>query len=1137
MAKEQDAIKTRIEITGEKEYKDAIKDINKNLSLMGSEMKLAAAQFADNAKGVEALKAKQDILNKTYQEQVQKVKAAEQMLEKYKDQGEKGADAARNMQIELNRFATAAAKTQNELNRTNKELEEAEKAMNSLDSETGQAANGLKDVGNESKTATKGIKEIGDESDKTSQTIKKSMGIISKAIAGIGAAVSTGIGFAINAADNAKDAMNDFQAKTAWAFTSAGEKAEGFDQVMKNIYAGNYGEDFNDIADAMATVAQNADNLDPSNIEKLTKNALILRDTFGYEVNETMRAANMLMDQFGISGEAAFNLIAQGAQAGLDKNGDMLDSINEYSVHFQQLGLDAGDMFDALAAGAREGAFSIDKVGDAFKEFGIRVKDGSDSTNGAFELLGLDAVELQKKFVAGGSAAQEAYQKVADAMYSTKDSVDRNNAGLALFGTMWEDLGETVILESMAMNDGFNAMNNSLKEIDSLQYDNFKDNFTGLKRLIEMEFVLPISEKALPAMNDFVNELRVGAQQANGDISQLGNVFNTAFGGLMEQVAGAIPGIVQGIVSALPTIAETGVQIITSLATGLVESIPTLLESGAQIITGIADSFMTAIPQIIELGAQIIANIGSGLATGIPNFVNKALEMLDGFANMLTANLPKLIDAGISFVTNLAQGLANALPDFIAKAPEIISKFANLINDNMPKILAVAVNIIVTLVKGLISAIPTLVANIPKIITAIVDVWSAFNWAQLGKNAIGFLRDGITSMIGAVKTAGTNILNTVKGAIQALPGNLKTIATNAMTNFKGAISGAVTSVWNAAKGVLDSVVGVFKDAPTKLLQAGKDLITGFWNGISEMGGWIANKVSDFFGGIVDNVKALLGIHSPSTVFAEIGGNMAAGVGVGFDENMGSTTSEMQSAIGGAGALTAQEAINAVNNGIISNIGQLSGAITAIVQAVMQGLNGQAAQFNVIGQGMAKNIAVGFVGGVVQIQAVVPQMVQSIITSFTVQHQKFVNEGREIDKNIAEGMVKNVSLITSRVGQIVTPIINAFQGYAPQFRQIGVDMVNNIWEGFSSMIDDLKANIQDAIDDIKNTVNNELGDINIGTSGGGYGERENPRTRSAPQPKPEKIQITQNIYANETSYAQQQREAAKQFKLIAREVGI
>ena len=610
-----------------------------------------------------------------------------------------------------------------------------------------------------------------------------------------------------------------------------------------------------------------------------------------------------------------------------------------------------------------------------------------------------------------------------------------------------------------------------------------------------------------------------------------------ALAGLLKEITPAIQLIGGGLSGAMTGTAGAAEQMKRGFA-GLWD---TLMTGAGEAIKGIAAALgkgiTEGVPKLTAAASEMINTIGQGLVTGIPNFANKALDLINGFADMLTANLPTLIQAGISFVTNLAQGLVNALPDFIAKAPEIISKFANLINDNMPKILAVAVNIIVTLVKGLISAIPTLVANIPKIITAIVDVWSAFNWAQLGKNAIGFLRDGITSMIGAVKTAGTNILNTVKGAIQALPGNLKTIATNAMTNFKGAISGAVTSVWNAAKGVLDSVVGVFKDAPTKLLQAGKDLITGFWNGISEMGGWIANKVSDFFGGIVDNVKALLGIHSPSTVFAEIGGNMAAGVGVGFDENMGSTTSEMQSAIGGAGALTAQEAINAVNNGIISNIGQLSGAITAIVQAVMQGLNGQAAQFNVIGQGMAKNIAVGFVGGVVQIQAVVPQMVQSIITSFTVQHQKFVNEGREIDKNIAEGMVKNVSLITSRVGQIVTPIINAFQGYAPQFRQIGVDMVNNIWEGFSSMIANLKANIQDAIDDIKNTVNNELGDINVGTGGGGYGERENPRTRSAPQPKPEKIQITQNIYANETSYAQQQREAAKQFKLIAREVGI
>lgn len=1001
MAKEQDAIKTRIEITGEKEYKDAIKDINKNLSLMGSEMKLAAAQFADNAKSVDALKAKQDILNKTYQEQVQKVKAAEQMLEKYKQQGEKGADAARKMQIELNGFATAAAKTQNELNRTNKELEEAEKAMKDLGDESDKAEDGTKDLNKELKKSQKELDKTEKEAEETGSGFEKLGSTIASVGKGIGAAVLgigatlAGLGAAVvGLVESTRETREGFN-KLEAAFTSAGHTAQAAEKTYTEFYAllGDEGQ---------ATEAV-------SHLAKLTNNQ-----------KELATWTNIATGVFATFGDSL-----------------PIENLTEASNETAKTGQLTGGLADALNwAGVNEDKFQESL--DACTSEQQRQALITETLNGLYSEAAAKYKTLNGDILDARKATAELTQATAD------------------MGAAFEP----------AVTAGKQALAGLLKEIT-------------------------------PAI-----------QLIGGGLS-----------GAMTGTAGAAEQMKRGFAGLWDTLMTGAGEAIKGIAAAL----------GKGITEGV--------PKLTAAASEMINTIGQGLVTGIPNFANKALDLINGFADMLTANLPTLIQAGISFVTNLAQGLVNALPDFIAKAPEIISKFANLINDNMPKILAVAVNIIVTLVKGLISAIPTLVANIPKIITAIVDVWSAFNWAQLGKNAIGFLRDGITSMIGAVKTAGTNILNTVKGAIQALPGNLKTIATNAMTNFKGAISGAVTSVWNAAKGVLDSVVGVFKDAPTKLLQAGKDLITGFWNGISEMGGWIANKVSDFFGGIVDNVKALLGIHSPSTVFAEIGGNMAAGVGVGFDENMGSTTSEMQSAIGGAGALTAQEAINAVNNGIISNIGQLSGAITAIVQAVMQGLNGQAAQFNVIGQGMAKNIAVGFVGGVVQIQAVVPQMVQSIITSFTVQHQKFVNEGREIDKNIAEGMVKNVSLITSRVGQIVTPIINAFQGYAPQFRQIGVDMVNNIWEGFSSMIDDLKANIQDAIDDIKNTVNNELGDINVGTGGGGYGERENPRTRSAPQPKPEKIQITQNIYANETSYAQQQREAAKQFKLIAREVGI
>ena len=243
MAKEQDAIKTRIEITGEKEYKDAIKDINKNLSLMGSEMKLAAAQFADNAKSVDALKAKQDILNKTYQEQVQKVKAAEQMLEKYKQQGEKGADAARKMQIELNGFATAAAKTQNELNRTNKELEEAEKAMKDLGDESDKAEDGTKDLNKELKKSQKELDKTEKEAEETGSGFEKLGSTIASVGKGIGAAVLgigatlAGLGAAVvGLVESTRETREEFN-KLEAAFTSAGHTAQAAEKTYTEFYA------------------------------------------------------------------------------------------------------------------------------------------------------------------------------------------------------------------------------------------------------------------------------------------------------------------------------------------------------------------------------------------------------------------------------------------------------------------------------------------------------------------------------------------------------------------------------------------------------------------------------------------------------------------------------------------------------------------------------------------------------------------------------------------------------------------------------------------------------------------------------------------------------------------------------------
>lgn len=176
---------------------------------------------------------------------------------------------------------------------------------------------------------------------------------IGTSIFAIGAATLAGATYAVKLSDDFDKAFNSLITKTG----ASKEEFDSLNTSMENVYKNNFGESIEDVAQSMATVKINT-NLAGTELEKATERALLLRDTFEFEVNESTRTAKMLMDQFGVSSEEAYNLIVQGAQAGLDKNGDLLDTINEYSVHFKQLGIDSEEMFNMLVNGAKNGTFS-----------------------------------------------------------------------------------------------------------------------------------------------------------------------------------------------------------------------------------------------------------------------------------------------------------------------------------------------------------------------------------------------------------------------------------------------------------------------------------------------------------------------------------------------------------------------------------------------------------------------------------------------------------------------------------------------------------------------------------------------------------------------------------------------------------
>ena len=465
----------------------------------------------------------------------------------------------------------------------------------------------------------------------------------------------------VKRADELKESLNTLQTQTG----ATDEEMQGLGDSLKNIYADNYGESFDDIAVALAEV-KNQTNLTGTELERTTENALALSDTFDFEIQESTRAADMMMKQFGVTSDEAFNLIAQGAQNGLDKNGNLLDSINEYSVHFKQLGFDAEDMFNMFSNGAKAGVFDVDKLGDAVKEFGIRCKDGSNTTIEAFESLGFNADELQQKFAQGGESAQDAFQEVVTALNNCDDEVVKNTAGVNLFGTMWEDMGADAVKALTDTNGEFDKTADNLNKIKEIKYDSLGNAFEGIKRQIETGLVLPIGEKLLPKLNEFANYINDNMPDIKSTVESV-----------MDGICSAISFVTDNLNIIIPILAATvagftAFQIISTIAP-LFTMIQTAI-TGTTTVQAALNAVMMANP----FGAVAVA-LAALVAAGVALYMNwdtiktKCEELLakvtEVWTNIETAVSNKIegiknaINDKLSYFKNAGKNLFNALWD------------------------------------------------------------------------------------------------------------------------------------------------------------------------------------------------------------------------------------------------------------------------------------------------------------------------------------------------------------------------------------------------------------------------------------------------------------------------------------------
>lgn len=372
----------------------------------------------------------------------------------------KNEDVSAEAKEALAKASTEAAEAMRELDKAQQEADAAMEAysqtmasgtsdLNQLEAAAERAGHAAEALAEANGRATEATQEL---SDATEQASEEAEGAGDKGTDAIGAVAGALAGAGITAkvmeiAGAVYELAGSFSEAEKTIVSATGATGRELDEFMSSsldVYASSSAESLNDVAVAMTSV-QTATGLAGDALEEATDAALVLNNTLGYEVSESARTAGALIKNFGVTATEAYNLIAIGAQNGADKNGDLLDVLNEYSAQYAALGLSAEEFVSSLVDGAEAGVFSVDKVGDAVKEFNIRAKDGSDTTAEAFELLGMNADMMSEKFAAGGDTARTAFFEVVNALESMDDPLAKNAAAVGLFGTQYEDLEATVL--------------------------------------------------------------------------------------------------------------------------------------------------------------------------------------------------------------------------------------------------------------------------------------------------------------------------------------------------------------------------------------------------------------------------------------------------------------------------------------------------------------------------------------------------------------------------------------------------------------------------------------------------------------------------------------------------------------------
>lgn len=758
---------------GAAELKNETNTLNREFKLQQEQMRLTATETEKLEAKITYLSQKQDIARRSVEQSQLAYEEAVRLF------GE-NSQAAQNMARNLDNARIDEQRLSNE-------IEIANRALQNQSSEVEETAAEIEDLGATLESTGQRAKDFGDNL--TDAGSKMTVGVTAPIVAAGGAAIASAIQF-----ENASARIQNALGITA-------DEAEALSDSAKNIWKEGFGESLDEVTEALVRVKQNMKDIgDSEELERVTRDTILLAKTFDADLNEVTRAGNNLMHNFGVTSEEAFDLMAYGAQNGLNFSNELFDNVAEYSGLFSTLGFEAEEYFQILQKGSESGIYNLDYLNDVIKEFGIRIKDGSKATGEALSYLfrsdefdnfminlqnggtktkefmelvaregQKDAEQLVKDLEKGGAAGVKAYDYLeyqmgksgeliqglsdgsirgADAMQTIlekikeiDDPMTRAQIGVSLFGTKWEDLEEDAMFSLIGINGEIENLEGTMEGIADAQEQTFGQRFQAIFR------------------------------QAQAALLPLGTILLDMAEQWLPKISAAIQSMVTWFTNLSPAI-----QNLIVILAGVAAVIGPIL-----VVIGTMVSAFGSIAMAVGKVISILSKLGP-----IFNAIKLGIAVMSGPIALVVAivvGLAVVIFRNWDAIKNKTVEIFNSVKNYLTTTWTSIKAFLS--------VLFAAISAVAKTVFNGLKAYFTTVFNFYK--TIITGVWNA-------------IKSFITTTFNAIKSVATSVWNGIKSTITNVTNGIKTSITGAWDSIKS----TTTSVWNGIKNAITNPIETAK---------------------------------------------------------------------------------------------------------------------------------------------------------------------------------------------------------------------------------------------------------------------------------------------------------------------------------------